>query len=57
MARLEHCNREANKVAHELAKKYNIEMPIVETVYDVLYNNLQPKEAVLKLMTREKKSE
>ena len=45
------------EVAHELAKKYNIEMPIVETVYDVLYNNLQPKEAVLKLMTREKKSE
>ena len=45
------------EVAHELAKKYNIEMPIVETVYDVLYNHLQPKEAVLKLMTREKKSE
>lgn len=45
------------EVAYELSKKYNIEMPIVETVYDVLYNNLQPKEAVLKLMTREKKSE
>ena len=45
------------EVAYELSKKYNIEMPIVETVYDVLYNHLQPKEAVLKLMTREKKSE
>ena len=45
------------EVAHELLKKYNIEMPIVETVYDVLYHNLQPREAVLKLMTREKKSE
>lgn len=45
------------EVAYKLSKKYNIEMPIVETVYDVLYNNLQPKEAVLKLMTREKKSE
>ena len=45
------------EVAHELAQKYNIEMPIVETVYDVLYNGLQPKEAVLKLMTREKKCE
>lgn len=45
------------EVAHKLAKKYNIEMPIVETVYDVLYNELQPKEAVLKLMTREKKCE
>ena len=45
------------EVAYKLAKKYNIEMPIVETVYDVLYNGLQPKEAVFKLMTREKKCE
>ena len=45
------------EVAHELAKKYNIEMPIVNTVYDVLYNNLKPREAVLKLMTRDKKCE
>lgn len=45
------------EVAYELSKKYNIDMPIVQTVYDVLYNCLQPKEAVLKLMTREKKSE
>lgn len=45
------------EVAHALAEKYNIEMPIVESVYDVLYNGLQPKEAVLKLMTREKKCE
>ena len=45
------------EVAHELSKKYNIEMPIVQTVYDVLYNNLPPKEAVTKLMTRDKKSE
>ena len=45
------------EVAHKLAQKYNIEMPIVQTVYDVLYNNLSPREAVLKLMTREKKCE
>ena len=44
-------------VAYELAKKYNVEMPIVNTVYDVLYNKLDPKEAVTRLMTREKKSE
>ena len=44
-------------VAYELAKKYNVEMPIVNTVYDVLYNKLYPKEAVTRLMTREKKSE
>lgn len=44
-------------VAHELSKKYNIEMPIVDAVYDVLYNNLNPKDAVYRLMTRERKSE
>ena len=45
------------EVAYKLAKKYNIEMPIVNTVYNVLYNGLKPKEAVIQLMTREKKSE
>lgn len=45
------------EVAHKLAKKYNIDMPIVNTVYDVLYNGLKPKEAVTMLMTREKKCE
>lgn len=45
------------KVAYELAKKYNVEMPIVNIVYDVLYNNLNPKEAIKVLMTRGRKSE
>ncbi|MCI9178160.1 MAG: NAD(P)-dependent glycerol-3-phosphate dehydrogenase [Clostridia bacterium] len=45
------------EVAYKLAQKYNIEMPIVNTVYDVLYHKLSPKEAVTKLMTREKKCE
>ena len=45
------------EVAHKLAEKYNIEMPIVNTVYDVLYNGLKPKDAVTQLMTREKKCE
>lgn len=44
-------------VAHELAKINNIEMPIVETVYEVLYGKLNPKDAVIKLMTRDKKME
>ena len=44
-------------VAYKLAKKYNIEMPIVNAVYDVLYNNLNPREAVTMLMTRKRKSE
>ncbi len=43
--------------AYELAKKYNIEMPIVNAVYDVLYNGLEPSKAVTILMTRGKKSE
>ena len=45
------------EVAYKLSKKYNIDMPIVNTVYDVLYNNLNPRDAVTLLMTREKKSE
>ena len=45
------------EVAYELAKKYNVEMPIVNAVYDMLYNNLSPKEGVTRLMTRDKKAE
>ena len=45
------------EVAYELAKKYNVEMPIVNAVYDILYNNLKPQEAVKILMNREKKAE
>ncbi len=44
-------------VAYQLAKKYNIDMPIVDSVYNVLYNNLDPREAVNTLMTREPKEE
>lgn len=45
------------EVAYELAKINNIEMPIVQMVYDVLYNKLNPKKAVEMLMTRDRKSE
>ena len=45
------------EVAYKLAKKYNVEMPIVNTVYDVLFNGLDPKEGVNKLMTRTLKAE
>ena len=45
------------EVAYELAKINNIEMPIVQMVYDVLYNKLDPKKAVQMLMTRDRKSE
>ena len=45
------------EVAYELGKLHNVYMTIVETVYDVIYNNLEPRKAVNDLMTREKKSE
>lgn len=44
-------------VAYELSKKYDVEMPIVNSVYNILYNRLNPKEAVKMLMLRDKKSE
>jgi glycerol-3-phosphate dehydrogenase (NAD(P)+) len=44
-------------VAYALAKKYNVEMPIVNAVYNVLYNNFNPKDAVDLLMTRDLKAE
>ena len=45
------------EAAYELKKKYNVEMPIVEEVYNVLYNGQDPKEAVYKLMQRDRKAE
>lgn len=45
------------KIAYELSKKYNVEMPIVDAVYNVLFGKLKPEEAVTKLMTREAKFE
>ena len=45
------------EVAYELSKIHGVDMPIVETVYKVLYKNLKPDEAVKELMTRNKKSE
>ena len=45
------------EVAHELGKLHNIEMPIVEAVYGILYKGLKPEDAVDMLMNRAKKSE
>ena len=45
------------ETAYQLAKKYKIEMPIVEAVYDILFDNLKPSEAVKMLMRRESKFE
>ncbi len=45
------------EIAYKLAKKYQVNVPIINTVYDVLYNGLSPKVAVEQLMTREAKTE
>ena len=45
------------EVAYELCKIHNVYMPIVETVYKVIYENLKTEDAVKDLMTRDKKSE
>lgn len=44
-------------VAYELGRKNNVYIPIIETVYEVIYKGLNPQEAVKNLMTRDKKSE
>lgn len=43
--------------AYELAKKFRVEMPIVEQVYKVIYKDKSPAEAVKMLMKRTLKSE
>ncbi|MBE7052984.1 MAG: NAD(P)H-dependent glycerol-3-phosphate dehydrogenase [Ruminococcaceae bacterium] len=43
--------------AYELSKKYDVEMPIVEKAYEVLFNDKNPKEALIELMNRDKKEE
>lgn len=45
------------KAAYEMAKKYNIEMPIVNEAYNIIYNGTDARDAVLSLMRREKREE
>ena len=45
------------EVAYKLSKMYNIEVPIIESVYNVLFNNLNPRIALNTLMTRDLKEE
>jgi glycerol-3-phosphate dehydrogenase (NAD(P)+) len=40
-----------------LAQKYDVELPICQEVYDILFNNKSAKEALTSLMTREVKPE
>jgi len=45
------------KPACKLAKKYDVDMPIIFQAYEVLFNGKKPEKAVFDLMTREKKNE
>lgn len=45
------------KIAYELSQKYEVEMPIVNSVYNVLFGKLKPEEAINKLMNRVAKFE
>jgi len=45
------------KSAYQLAKKYRVEMPITEQIYQVLYNGKDPRQAVVELMKRDPKPE
>ena len=43
--------------AKKLIEKYDVDMPIVNAVFEVLYNGLDPKDAAKMLMTRSLKFE
>ncbi len=45
------------KAAHELAGRLGVEMPLVEGVYSILYEGVEPREALARLMAREPKPE
>lgn len=45
------------KAAYELSKKYDVSMPIIEAVNQVLFEDKPVKEMVCELMSRDKKSE
>ncbi|WP_192929591.1 NAD(P)H-dependent glycerol-3-phosphate dehydrogenase [Alkaliphilus serpentinus] len=45
------------KAAYQLAKNYNIEMPITEEIYKVINNEIDARDAVTNLMSRDKTHE
>lgn len=45
------------KAAYQLAKKQHVEMPITTGIYEILFNNKQPKDVVEDLMNRDKREE
>jgi glycerol-3-phosphate dehydrogenase (NAD(P)+) len=47
----------ATRAARELARRFALDMPIVDAVHRVLYENVPPREAVLALLAREPRAE
>lgn len=47
----------ACKAFYELKEELEVEMPITDALYQVIFKGKNPKEAVISLMTRDKKSE
>ena len=47
----------ATEVAYKVSRELNVDMPITEAIYSVLYQGANPNEAVRDLMTRSKKHE
>lgn len=47
----------ATEIAYHLANTHHVEMPIVSQMYEVIYNNKNPKDAIRELMTRKRKNE
>ncbi len=46
-----------SEAVYQLSKKHKVDMPFVERVYQVIYENKNPKEATRELMQRKKKAE
>lgn len=45
----------ATETTYKLARKYNVELPITEQIYKMLYEDITPQEAMTALLTRDKK--
>ena len=45
------------KSVRDWAEKNHVEMPITQAVYSILFENMDPRDALYKLMTRDPKDE
>ncbi len=48
---------EATKIVHELIKELDVEMPLTEALYEILFENKVAKDVLIDLMNRDMKSE